>query len=88
MYSTDIAELVYTKPIKEGYCRSNKNQATRQILAQYSKQKAIRMRLLPMEALQKVNNTAEIGTISIFNQGIKIQNCSIPQIPRHALKRF
>jgi len=33
MYSTDIGELAHKDQIKEGYRRSNKNEAARQILA-------------------------------------------------------
>ena len=35
MYSTEIGELAHEKQIKDGYRRSNKNQAARQILSQY-----------------------------------------------------
>ena len=51
MYSKDIGELAHKEQIKEGYRRSNKNHAARQILAQYSKQHGMGMRLLTMEAL-------------------------------------
>ena len=34
MYSTDIGKLAYKEQLKEGYRRSNKNHAARQILAQ------------------------------------------------------
>jgi len=35
MYSTEIGELVHKEQIKDGYRRSNKNEAGRQILSQY-----------------------------------------------------
>ena len=82
MYSTDIGELAHKEQIKEGYRRSNKNHAARQILAQYSKQHAIGMRLLTMEALRKTDDEVETGNVGVSNQG----TCPNPRTPRRALK--
>ena len=82
MYSTDIGEPAHKEQIREGYRRSNKNHATRQILAQYSKQHAIEMRLLTMEALQKANDEFETGNVGVSNQGIR----PTPQTPWRALR--
>ena len=82
IYSTDIGELAHKEQIKKGYRRSNKNHAARQILAQYSKQHSIGMRLLTMEALRKADDEAETGNVGVFNQGTR----PTPQTPRRALK--
>ena len=82
MYSTDIGKLVPKEQIKEGNRRSNKNHAARQILEQYSKQHAIGMRLLTMEALRKVDDEVETGNGGVSNQGTH----PTPQTPRRALK--
>ena len=78
MYSTDIGELAHKEQIKEGYRRSNKNHAARQILAQYSKQHTIGMRLLTMEALRKADDEVETRNVGVSNQGTR----PTPQTPR------
>jgi len=45
MYSTKIGEPAYKDPIKDGYRRSNKNAAARQILWHYGRQHALGIRL-------------------------------------------
>ena len=82
MYSTDISELAHKDQIEEGYRRSNKNHAARQILAQYSRQHAIGMRLLTMEALRKADDEVETGNVGISNQGTRPS----PQTARRAPK--
>ena len=82
MYSTDIGKLAHKEQIKEGYRRSNKNHAAQLILAQYSKQHAIGMRLLTMEALRKADDDVETGNVGVSNQGTRLT----PQTPRRALK--
>jgi len=54
MYSTEIGELAHQDHIKDGYHRSNKNDATREILLQYGRQHALGMRLQTIETLSKV----------------------------------
>ena len=51
MYSTEMGELAYKEQIKVGYCRSNKNNAARQILSYYARKHALGMRLQTIEAL-------------------------------------
>jgi hypothetical protein len=51
MYSTEFGELAHKEQIKDGWRRSNKNDAARQILASYGRQHAIRMRLLNLDSL-------------------------------------
>ena len=82
MYSTNIGELAHREQIKEDYRRSNKNHAARQILAQYSKQHAIGMRLLTMEALRKADDGVETGNVGVSNQGTR----PTPQTPWRVLK--
>ena len=55
MYSTDVGELAHKVQIKEGYRRSNKNDAARQILDNYGRVHAISMHLLTLQALQAGN---------------------------------
>ena len=69
MYATVVGELTHGERIREGCGRSNKNHAARQMLAQYSKQHAIGMRLLTMEALRRADDEVETGNISVSNQG-------------------
>jgi len=52
MYSTKFRELAHKEQIKDKGRRSNKNNATRQIVYSYSAQHAIHMRLLNLESLQ------------------------------------
>ena len=82
MYSTYIGELAHKEQIQEGYRRSNKNHAARQILAQYSKQHAIGMRLLTMETLRKSDDEVERGNVGVSNQGTR----PAPQTPRWEIK--
>ena len=51
-------------------------------MAQYSKQHAIGMRLVTIEALQKADDEVETGNVGVSNQGTR----PTPQTPRRALK--
>ena len=82
MYSTAIRELAHEQQIREGYRRSNKNHAARHILAQYSNQHAIGMRLLTIEALRKADDELERGNVGVSNQGTR----PTPQTPWRPLK--
>jgi hypothetical protein len=53
MYSTEFGELAHKEQIKDGWRRSNKNDAARQILHSYGRQHAIRMRLLNLDSLRR-----------------------------------
>jgi len=53
MYSTEIGKLAQKEQIKEGYQRSNKNEAARQILSEYGRQNTLGMCLQTIEALLK-----------------------------------
>jgi len=44
MYSAEMAALAHKEKIKDGYRRSNKNKAARQILSQYGRQQPLGMR--------------------------------------------
>jgi len=59
MYSKKIGELAHKTQIKEGWRQSNKNDAARQIVHSYSRQYAIRMRLLNLQSLK--NCSADIS---------------------------
>jgi len=52
MYSMEIGELAHNTRTKEGWCKSNKNDAARQILHSYGCQHAIWMRLLNLQLLK------------------------------------
>jgi len=69
MYSTDIGKLAHKDQIKEGYRTSNKNEAARQILAQYSRQHAIGMRLLTMDVLRMADDAVGTGNVSVSSPG-------------------
>jgi len=56
MYFTEISVLEHTEQIKEGYSRSNKNEAARQILSHYGRQYALGMRLQTLETLFKAES--------------------------------
>jgi len=55
-YSTKIGELAYEDQIKDGYRRSNKNEAARQILSHYGGQHALGMRLQTLDVPLKAEN--------------------------------
>jgi len=52
MYSTAVGELAHKEQIKDGWRRWNESDARRQIVHRYSRQHAIRMRLLKLKSLQ------------------------------------
>ena len=56
MYSTEYGELAHKEQIKDGWRRSNKINAARQILSSYGRQHAIRMRLLNLVSLRRVGD--------------------------------
>jgi len=53
MYSTEFGVLAQKEQIKDGWRRSNKNDVERQILHSYSRQHAIRMRLVTLNSLRR-----------------------------------
>ena len=61
MYSTEMGELAHPEQIKEIYCRSNKNNAARQILPYYGGKPALGMWLQTIEALSKAENVFIMG---------------------------
>ena len=81
MYSTDIGELAHKEQIKEGYRRSNKNDAARQILSQYGRQHAIGMRLQTIEALSKADNIMRVGNVPM-----EMPDSSSRSVPRRVLR--
>ena len=52
MNSSEFGELVHKEQIKDGWRRLSKNDAARQIVNSYSRQHAIRIRLLNLESLR------------------------------------
>jgi len=77
MYSTEIGELVQKDQITDGYRRSNKNEAARQILSHYGRQHALGIRLQTIEALAKVE-----GVIVVEDTGMEmptVPSCSTPR---------
>ena len=61
MYSTEMGDLAHKEQIKEGYRRSNRNNAARLILSYYGRKHVLGMRLQTMEALSKAENAFIIG---------------------------
>jgi len=80
MYSTEVGELVHKEQIKDGYRRSNKNEAPQQILSQYGRQDALGMRLQNIEALLKT------GVIVVGNNGMEMPTSSSRKAPRRMLQ--
>ena len=80
MYSTDIGELVHEAQIKEGYRRSNENEAARQIFSQYGCQHALGIHEETIEALLKT------GVIVVGNSWIEMRTSSSRSAPRRMLK--
>jgi len=80
MYSTKIGELAHKEQIKDGYRRSNKNAAARQILSQYGRQHTLGMRLQTIEALLKT------GVIVVGNSGMEMPTSSSCSLPWQMLK--
>jgi len=81
MYSTEIGELAYMDQVKDGYRRSNKNDAAQQILSQYGRQHALGMRVQSIEALLKVK-----GVIVAEHSGMEMRAFSSQSTPRRILK--
>src|SRR5437879_2789994 len=63
MYSTDIGGLAHKEQLKEGYRRSNKNNAAPQILSDYGRQHALGMKLQTTEELLKSGNALRTGDV-------------------------
>jgi len=80
MYSTEIGKLVHKEQINDGYRRSNKNEAARQILLQYGRQHALGMCLQSIEALLKT------GVIVVGNSGMEMPTSASRSAPRRMLK--
>jgi len=76
MYSTEMGELAHKDQNKDGYRRSNKNEAARQILSHYDRQHAQGIRLQTIESLLKVE-----GVIVVEDSGMEmltVPSCSSP----------
>jgi len=81
MYSTEIGELAHKDQIKDGYRRSNKHEAARQILSHYGRQHALGIRLQTIEALSKVEDV-----IVVEDSGMEMPTVPSRSIPRRVLK--
>jgi len=81
IYSTDIGELAHKDQIKDGYRRSNKNEAARQIFSHYGRQHGIGIRLQTIEALSKV----QYGIV-VADRGMEMPTVSSRSTPRPVLK--
>src|SRR5437879_12607356 len=64
MYSTDVGELAHKEQLKEGYWRSNKNDAARQILSDYGRLHVLGMKLQTTEELLKGGNALRTGDVA------------------------
>jgi len=81
IYSTEIAELAHNDQIKDGYRRSNKYDAARQILSPSGRQHVRGMRLQTIEAVSKVK-----GVIVAEDGGMEMPSFSSYRTPRRVLK--
>jgi len=81
MYSTEISELAHKDQIKDGFGRSNKNEATRQILSHYGRQHALGIRLQTIEALSKVE-----GVMVVEDSGMAMPTVPSRSAPGRVLK--
>jgi len=81
MYSTEIGELAHQDQITDGYRRSNKIEAARQILSHYGRQQALGIRLQTIEALSKVE-----AAIVVEDSGMKMPTVPSRSTPRRVLK--
>jgi len=81
MYSTEISELAHKDQIKDGYRRSNKNEAARQILSHYGRLHALGIRLQRMVAHSKVE-----GVIVVKDSGMEMLTVPSRGTPRRVLK--
>jgi len=81
MYSTEIGDRAHKDQIKDGYRRSNKNQAARQILSRYGRQHALGIRLQTIEALSKVE-----GVIVVEESGMEMPTVPSRTTPRLVLR--
>ena len=84
MYSTEIRELAHKTQIKEGWCQSNKNDTTRQIVHRYSSQHSIWMRLLNFQLLK--NRRADLSPDILKHLDRTTSMVSPPVICRRILK--
>jgi len=68
MYSTEIGELANKDSIKDRYHRSNKKDATRQLMSEYGRQHALGMRLQSIDAGSQVKDVivAEDSTMEML----------------------
>jgi len=82
MYSTEISDLVHNDQMKDGYRRSNKNEAARQILSHYGRPHALGIWLQTIEALSKVE-----GVIVVEDCGMEMPTVSSRRTPRRVLTR-
>jgi len=84
MYSTAFGDLVHNEQIKDGLRRSNKNYALRQIMHSYSRQQAIRMRLLNVESVGR--RGADLAADGLQHLGSTMRAVTTPLVPRRILK--
>ena len=84
MYSTEFGELAHREQIKDGWRRSNKNDAVRQIVNCYSLQPAIRMRLLHLESLRR--HGADLPTDVLQYLKSTMSAVIVPLVHRRILK--
>jgi len=80
MYCTAIGELADNQQIKDCYRRSNKNEATPEILSQYGRQHSLGMRL------QTIEGHLKAGVIEVGNRGIEMLTSLSGSAPRRMLK--
>ncbi|RPA88664.1 hypothetical protein L873DRAFT_1725155, partial [Choiromyces venosus 120613-1] len=81
MYSTEISELAHKEQIKDGYQRSNKNKAARQILSQSGYWQTLGMRLGTIEVLSNPEGVTVVG-----NSRMGMQTSPGGSAPQQVLK--
>jgi len=82
--STELGELAHKEQIKDGWRRSNKNNAARQIVHSYSRQHAIRMRLFNLESLRR--RSAALSADVLQHLGSTTSSVTAPVVRRRILK--
>jgi len=83
MYFTEYGELAHKEQIKDGWRGSNEIDAARQILSSYSRQHAIRMRILNFQCLQRAG--ADLTT-EVVEHLEKTRPTPTPPAHRRSLK--
>jgi len=87
MYSTEIGELAHRTQIKDGWHQSNKNDAVCQIVHSYSRQNAIRMRLLNLESVKYRDADLAGDLLHHLDRTASTLTAAVLVVPRRVVNR-